>query len=182
MMRLPVRETLGLSTPALPMLLENDVKEHLALAYVYAVASRAGCSTELTRVDRNSVDVTLKHVDVDAGPDQVREGVIDLQVKAYVHNPPPGPIRYYLTNAKNFRDLSHPHLLYPKLLIVVLLPEDESEWVHFREDALELRRCGYWMSLAGAETRTVVIPRENVFDGQSLIRLMGLARRREAIR
>jgi hypothetical protein len=29
------------------MLLENDVKEHLALAYVYAVASRAGCSTEL---------------------------------------------------------------------------------------------------------------------------------------
>jgi hypothetical protein len=56
----------------LTMLLENDVKEHLALAYVYAVASRAGCSTELIRVDRNSVDVTVKHVDRSAGLDQVR--------------------------------------------------------------------------------------------------------------
>jgi hypothetical protein len=164
------------------MLLENDVKEHLALAYVYAVASRAGCSTELIRVDRNSVDVTVKHIDIGAGPDQIREGVIDLQVKAHVHDPPPGPIRYYLTNPKNFHDLRQAHTLYPKLLVVVLLPEDESEWVHLREDALELRRCGYWMSLAGAEARTVVIPRENVFDGRSLKRLMDLARRREALR
>lgn len=164
------------------MLLENDVKEHLALAYVYAVASRAGCSTELIRVDRNSVDVTVKYVDVGVGPDEVREGVIDLQVKAYIHDAPPGHIRYYLTNPKNFHDLRQVHTLYPKLLVVVLLPEDESEWVHLRKDALELRRSGYWMSLAGAETRAVVIPRENVFDGQSLIRLMGLARRREALR
>jgi|HubBroStandDraft_4_1064222.scaffolds.fasta_scaffold572698_2 hypothetical protein len=164
------------------MLLENDVKEHLALAYVYAVASRAGCSTELIRVDRNSVDITVKHVDVDAGPDQVREGVIDLQVKAHVHDPPDGSIRYYLANEKNFHDLRRTHTLYPKLLVVVLLPEEESEWVRLREDALELRRCGYWMSLVDAEKRTVVIPRENVFDGRALMRLMALARRREAIR
>lgn len=39
------------------MLQTNDIKEHLALAYVYAVASRAGCSTEFVRVDRHSVDV-----------------------------------------------------------------------------------------------------------------------------
>jgi hypothetical protein len=101
---------------------------------------------------------------------------------AHVHDPPPGPIRYYLSNTKNFHDLRQAHTLYPKLLVVVLLPEDESEWVHLREDALELRRCGYWMSLAGAETRTVVIPRENVFDGRCLKRLMDLARRREALR
>jgi hypothetical protein len=164
------------------MLLENDVKEHLALAYVYAVASRAGCSTELIRVDRNSVDVTIKHVDTSAGPDEVREGVIDLQVKAHVHDLPPGPIRYYLRNQKNFDDLRRAHLLYPKLLVVVLLPEDEAEWVHLREDALELRRCGYWASLVNAEARAVTIPRENVFDGVALMRLMRLARRREAIR
>jgi hypothetical protein len=89
------------------MLLENDIKEHLALAYVYAVASRAGCSTELIRVDRNSVDVTVKHVDCSAGLDA---------------------------------------------------------------------------SLVDAGTRTVVIPRENTFDGRSLMRLMRLARRRETIR
>ena len=164
------------------MLLDNDIKEHLALAYVYAVASRAGCSTELIRVDRNSVDVTLKHVNTDAGPDEVREGVLDLQVKAHVHDPPQGPVQYYLKNEKNFHDLRRAHTLYPKLLVVVLLPEDESAWVHLREDALELRRCGYWISLVNAQTRAVVVPRENTFDGQSLLRLMALTRRREALR
>ncbi len=164
------------------MLLENDIKEHLALAYVYAVASRAGCSTELIRVDRNSVDITVKHVDVTSGPDDVREGVIDVQVKAYVHDPPPGPIRYYLTNEKNFRDLRHAHTLYPKILVVVLLPTDESVWMHLSEDALVLRRCGYWRSLVGSEDRTVLLPRENVLDGESLMRMMRLARKREAIR
>lgn len=164
------------------MLLENDVKEHLALAYVYAVASRAGCSTELIRVDRNSVDITVKHADANAGPDEVREGVIDIQVKAYVHDPPPGPIRYYLTNEKNLRDLGQVHTLYPKILVVVLLPTDESVWMDLSEDALVLRRCGYWQSLVGSEDRTVLFPRENVLDGKSLLRMMRLARNREAIR
>jgi len=164
------------------MLLENDIKEHLALAYVYAVASRAGCSTELIRVDRNSVDITVKHVDPCAGPDDVREGVIDIQVKAYVHDPPPGPIRYYLTNEKNFHDLRQAHTLYPKILVVVLLPTDESVWMHLSEDALVLRRCGYWTSLVGHEDRTVHFLRENVLDGESLMRMMRLARKREAIR
>lgn len=163
------------------MLLENDIKEHLALAYVYAIASRAGCSTELIRVDRNSVDVTVKHVDGTAGPQAVSEGVIDLQVKAYVHDPPPGPIRYYLTNEKNFHDLRQVHTLYPKLLVVVLLPTDESSWVSLTEEALVLRRCGYFRSIAGTEDRTVVFPRENVLDGGALMRLMRLARKREPL-
>jgi hypothetical protein len=107
--------------------------------------------------------------------------VLGLQIKAHVHDPAPGPIKYNLTSAKNFEDLRRTHTLIPKLLVVVLLPEDESTWVGLSEDALVLRRCGYWMSLVGAEKRSLSIPRENVFDGQSLMRLMGLARRREAI-
>ncbi|MBK9260503.1 MAG: DUF4365 domain-containing protein [Polyangiaceae bacterium] len=164
------------------MLLENDIKEHLALAYVYAVASRAGCSTELIRVDRNSVDITVKHVDTSAGPNDVREGVIDLQVKAFVHDAPAGAISYYLHNEKNFHDLRRTRTLYPKLLVVVLLPEDEAAWVDLTQDALVLRRCGYWLSLVGAQSRTLAIPRENVFDGPSLMRLMSLSRKQEAIR
>lgn len=164
------------------MLLDNDIKEHLALAYVYAVASRAGCSTELTRVDRNSVDLTLTHVDPSAGPDEVREGILGLQIKAHVHDPPPGPIRYVLRNEKNFHELRDRHLLRPKLLVVVLLPEDEATWVDLTHEALVLRRCGYWASLVEAQSRTIEIPRDNVFNGEALVRLMGQARRREVIR
>lgn len=105
-----------------------------------------------------------------------------MQVKAHVHDPPAGPIQYYLHNENNFLHLRDPHVLRPKLLVVVLLPEDEAEWVHLREDALELRRCGYWASLVNATSRSIKIPRENVFDGRALVRLMDHARRREVIR
>lgn len=49
-------------------------------------------------------------------------------------------------------------------------------------NALVLRRCGDWQSLAGSEDRTVLFPRENMLDGKSLLRMMRLARKREAIR
>ncbi len=164
------------------MLLENDIKEHLALAYVYTVASRAGCSTEFIRVDRDSIDITVTHVDREVGPDDVREGIIGIQIKAHAHDPMDGPIQYYLNSTKNFDDLRRPHTLFPRLLVVVLLPKDEAQWVHLSEDALVLRRCGYWMSLVGATERSISIPRHNVFDGQSLMRILDHARRREVIR
>lgn len=49
------------------------------------------------------------------------------------------------------------------------------------EEALVLRRCGYYQTIVASEERTVVFPRENVLDGQALMRLMRLARRREPL-
>jgi len=55
--------------------------------------------------------------------------------------------------------------------------------LHQSEDELCLRRCGYWISLAGEtptqnqETVTVSIPRENILTVNTLNSLMqGIAR------
>lgn len=178
------RVIIGAPIPSLgfaTMLFENDVKEHLALAYVYAVASRADCSTEFVRVDRDSVDLLLHHRDESVGEDEVMTGALGVQVKAHALDHEPGPIRYYLNSEKNFEDLSRKNHLYPRILVVVFLPKDETTWVGLSEDELILRRCGYWTSLAGASSRSITFPRTNAFTPEALLALMERARKREPL-
>ena len=49
---------------------------------------------------------------------------------------------------KNYDDLRSDSWA-PRLLIVVLLPTEEEEWLVHSEDELRMRHCGYWLSLAG---------------------------------
>jgi Domain of unknown function (DUF4365) len=70
----------------------------------------------------------------------------------------------------------------PRILVVLVLPENESEWMSQTEESLIIRRCAYWTSLRGAEPTTahttvrIMIPRTNVFSVQSLELLMDRAR------
>jgi hypothetical protein len=58
----------------------------------------------------------------------------------------------------------------PRILVVLLLPADESLWTTPTEDELILRRCAFWLSLRGkgrSSNRRAVrlsIPRMNVFS------------------
>lgn len=69
----------------------------------------------------------------------------------------------------------------PRILIVVLLPNDETEWMSHSEDELVLRRCGYWLSLRGQPATenstnvTVKLPRTQLFDVDQLTGLMARA-------
>jgi hypothetical protein len=72
-------------------------------------------------------------------------------------------------------------------LIVVFLPKDDVEWLTHSEEELRMRRCGYWVSLAGQpdttnrRTVSVRIPRSQVFDTAQLRALMGRANRGEPL-
>jgi hypothetical protein len=41
---------------------DNDIKERLSVAYVVAVAPRAGCQVAEVLVDRNQIDVTISSI------------------------------------------------------------------------------------------------------------------------
>jgi hypothetical protein len=75
----------------------------------------------------------------------------------------------------------------PRLLVVLLLPEDAIEWLRHSEEGLVARRCAYWVSLRGApesdntDRQTVFIPKTQVFSPQSLTELMTRFSRRETI-
>ena len=148
----------------------NTRKERFSLAYINAVATYANCEVLEPKVDRGSVDGILKR-------DTIEE-IIGFQAKATsrdvissdgtaVHFPL--PIRDY----DNLRVERHPFIL-----IVVLLPNDEMQWLTQTDNELCLRHCGYWLSLkrhnpvSNRNSVTVSIPKVNVFSSAQLTEMM----------
>ena len=157
-------------------LLSNpDTKEALSRVYATAVATRGGYSTSTPWPDRDSVDLRI------AAGGRGRPA-LDLQLKATVGLGQPGADRLsFRLKAKNYHDL-RVATQTPRLLVVLELPEDESQWMTVTEEELVLRRRAYWLSLlnyediVGQETVTVHIPRGNLFNVEALRTLMERSR------
>src|SRR5262245_61750150 len=92
-----------------------------------------------------------------------------------------GHVAYPLSR-KNYDDLRG-ETLTPRLLFVVLLPNDEEAWLSHSEDELILRHCGYWLSLRGMPSVdnehavTVHLPRAQQLTTNQLKELMAKAER-----
>ena len=85
---------------------------------------------------------------------------------------------------KNYNDLRI-FTQTPRLLVVLELPQDESQWMTVTAEELVLRRRAYWLSLqghdevAGQQSVTVRIPEHNVFDVKALQTLIEQSRNGE---
>lgn len=145
-------------------------KARLSLAYIEAVAARAGYQVSEPRIDDDSVDGLLMG----------REGRrprIEFQAKATARDVVgPEHISFPL-KIKNYNDL-RAETIVPRLLIVLAMPDDEQLWLKHSEQELALRHCCYWTSLLGApatengDSVTVHLPRANLFDSANLTALM----------
>src|SRR3982750_1636524 len=90
---------------------ENDIKERLSLAYVMAVAARAGCQVTEPAKDKQSIDVSVR-------PVSGRKVSIDLQIKATsAECLEPKDVVFPLP-VKNYEDLRDPHCTAPHYLVV----------------------------------------------------------------
>lgn len=156
-----------------------DQKEGLSRVYVKALAARAGFLTSVPVPDRDSVDMRI----LAGGPGRP---ALDLQLKATANlaEPDAGFLRFRLA-IKNYNDL-RVRTQTPRLLVVLELPKDESQWMTVTAEELVLRRRAYWLSLqggrnhvAGQQTVVVHIPEDNVFDIQALRALMERSRNGE---
>ena len=62
----------------------------------------------------------------------------------------------------------------PRVLILYVMPRENSEWIVQNRSQLCLRECAYWVSLMGkapsrnASTERVYAPAANVFDQNGL--------------
>ncbi len=154
-----------------------DQKEGLSLAYVRALAAGAGFSTSVPEQDRDSVDLRV----MASGP---QRPALDLQLKATTNlgKSESGQFSFSLS-IKNYNDLRI-ETQTPRLLVVIELPQDQSQWLTVTPEELVLRRRAYWMSLQrgyeeviGQETKTVYIPEGNLFDVATLQSLMERSRK-----
>lgn len=167
------------------MLSPDDIREQLSIAYIHAVASRAGYAWERTSMDRDSIDGRVHARGLVGDGAVLRSPHLALQLKAtttIVGDADPMP---FALKQKNYDDLRG-RCAEPRYLALFVMPADETEWLRLSADALVLRRCMYWLSLrnapdSGNDTATTVhVPRANVLDVDALKRLMAAAAREEA--
>lgn len=151
------------------MLPRNLRQEAMSRSYVQAVAARAGLIVTVPGADFG-IDLCLHTVEVRGrrwGPGPVQ---LDLQLKSTTRAQVREGRLYYDLDVKNYNDLRAPAPMCPRLLIVLVLPEQEEEWLNQTPEELVLRRCAYWLWLGAAEATTatttvrVPIPLEQVFS------------------
>jgi hypothetical protein len=158
-------------------------QEALCRAYVLAVAAQAGVGTT-THTPDYGIDLSLRAIEPKG---QLREdsGVqLDLQLRSTTRaNVSATEVKYDLdVRTYGFLGGSCP---VPRVLVVLVLPEDEGQWLSQSPEELVLRHCAYWLSLRGAPATTasssirVSIPREQVFSVQAVQALLSRLARGE---
>lgn len=159
------------------LLTENQVKEELSIAYLHAIAAKAGFSCEKLRVDMDSIDIIIGANGLLDKDSTLYSPEIKLQLKASsVILPTHGLIHFQLP-IKNYNDLRHKSTS-PRLLALLLLPDNAAEWLEHTEDELILKKCVYWLNLYGMPdtdnqvTITVKIPTANVLSPNIIKDLM----------
>ena len=158
------------------LLTPQDIEERLSVAYVLAVAARAGYTTAERDLDRDGIDLSI-HAGGAMRP------ALDLQLKATINLGVPrnGAFQFRLP-VKNHNLLCE-NTQTPRILVVLDLPREEDRWMSVTRRELVLRRSAFWATLDGrdaienADSITVPIPEQNLFDVSALQYLMKESRK-----
>jgi Domain of unknown function (DUF4365) len=160
------------------MLTRGHCQEGLCRAYIQAVAARCGMSISVANPDYG-IDLTLNEIAV-SGNHHYESGLkIDVQAKTTVREGAKGSLIRYDLEVGAYRVLREPTGC-PRILVLLELPQDETEWTAQTHERMSLRHCAYWLSLRGSGPTTnrrsvrLSIPRANVF---SVTALQGLVQR-----
>jgi len=125
----------------------NDLKSEFSYAYVRAVAHAAGYFVQESNrtFDADGVDLTVLARTANGN---VRSPRLDIQLKATAKAVTEDPFPFDL-EIKNYDELRSTELQVPRVLVVVVVPDEVTHWVTANETELVMRHCGYWLSLRG---------------------------------
>jgi hypothetical protein len=168
------------------LLTRNHRQEALSRAYVQAVAACAGLG--LSRPDLDyGIDLSL-HAIVARGRRRVDAGsVLDVQIKSTARAVFDETSLAYDLETKTYDDLRATDARRIRILVLVVLPDDEAEWLSQTEEELTIRGQAYWLSLRGAPARAakktvrIRIPRSNVFSVPAVRELLDRLDRGEVL-
>lgn len=150
--------------------------ETLQVGYLHAVAAAAGCSLAQPFPD-NGIDWHVSHSSRAHAVDD--EVTIKVQLKStyQVAPHPQGPSFGFTLDNDHLAKLARTPASVHKILVVMLVPRTQEEWLRASHDRLELRHCCYWINLAGhavtgRRKTTVRIPTARIFDDRALCEIM----------
>ena len=148
----------------------NDRKGAFGVIYLRAIAAIAGYGAAVPESDYDSVDLIVSSK-------QGKRHRLEFQAKCTAQPVPQGADFSFDLSRKNYDDLRVDSII-PRLLFVLLVPDETKDWVRQSERRMNIRRCGYWLSLQGSSdvlnksSITVRIPRSNVLTPEALQSLM----------
>ncbi|WP_419993470.1 DUF4365 domain-containing protein [Streptomyces boninensis] len=168
----------GLLAPSRGSLATTACMETMQVGYLHAVAAAAGCSLAQPFPDYG-IDWHVSHSAPGPGHAVDDEVTIKVQLKCTYQVPPRAagkPFSFTLDNA-HLTKLARTPVSVHKILVVMLVPRTQEDWLRAAHDRLELRHCCYWINLAGhpvtGRNRTTVrIPANRIFDDRALCEIM----------
>lgn len=160
----------------------QNIEAELCYAYVHAVAAFAGveCHVSGRISDNRGIDARLHS----RGPfaDDVRycNAQIEVQLKATTAELATvgSAIAYPLKNIRLYNDYRHKASIVPRIVVVLVLPDEQSRWLSHSARSLAIRQCAYWVSLRGAaetvntKSQTIYVPKHQHFNPKALKDLM----------
>jgi hypothetical protein len=153
----------------------SQQKEQFSNAYLCAVAAAAGFQSYKPLPDVDKTDWVIAA----PGPKgTVRSPKVEVQLKCTSRDVLRDDHLTFSIDVETYDDLRDPSHMIPRILAVVIVPEDVREWLAHSEERLELRHCGYWASLReqpetdNSTSVTVHIPRSQQFTVESLTEIL----------
>ena len=150
--------------------------ETLQVGYLHAVAAAAGCSLSQPFPD-NGIDWHVSHSAPGHTVDDEVTIKVQLKCTYQVAARPSGPSFAFTLDNDQLTKLARNPVSVHKILVVMLVPRSQDDWLRAGHDRLDLRHCCYWINLAGhritgRRRTTVRIPTSRVFDDRALCEIM----------
>ena len=166
----------------------SAIKEDLSISYISAVSANAGIAYDTQRHDEDSTDgIVKKQLDL---PDIGRfDSSLRVQLKctsSVSQYEEYGEEIKYTLKVKNYNDLCK-RATTPIILCLLILPTENTEWLHWSREELLLRGCMYWISLAGQkpssnkESVTITFDKNHVVNSDTLQELLEKVAREEEL-
>ena len=164
----------------------TKIKEDISISYISALCSFAGIAYEIVRHDDDGTDGTLrKRVLLDNNRKYDAELRIQLKcTSALSQYTDCGDVLTYKLKVKNYNDLCLPSTT-PIILGLLVLPENEEEWLLWSEEELLIKGCMYWAEFSGSSESentssiTVSIDKKQVLNVETLNQILEKIAREE---
>jgi hypothetical protein len=153
----------------------NLQKEQFSNAYLRAVAAAAGFQVYKPDPDIDKSDWVVAA----PGPKRtVRSPKMEIQLKCTSREVLHAEHLAFFVDLETYDNLRDPSHMVPRILVVVVVPDEVTDWLVHSEENLALHHCGYWFSLRDMPPsenktgQTIHIPRAQQFTVDALTGMM----------
>jgi hypothetical protein len=162
-------------------LTREHIQEDLSVAYISAVAAKAGYDCGNCQKHDYGIDLEINPIEIGDEGERYTYGMpLRVQAKAsYGVDLSHDDFIKFNLRARNYNILARDTGRGPpSILVLYCMPPEDHDWLSIEENHTTLKHCGYWASLRGKDltrntsTIGIKIPRAQVFNESSLKQIM----------